>query len=200
MNKTDTILREARGTILTRLDIDTLARKYHFEKFKLRKLLLNGGNLVTIFRGVYYLRNYEEKKLSYLKYSAYELLALGLHQKRVRWYFGLDTALKFLNVTHEVFPVNIVINDTFNRIKPMDIAGSKFLFLKLKPALFFGIKEIRTKNEIILFYSAMEKTILDILYLKKPVNLQEFKFNKSLLLQASIKYTRIVQKKIKELL
>ncbi|MEK6893792.1 MAG: hypothetical protein AABX07_06355 [Nanoarchaeota archaeon] len=200
MNKIDTILREAKGKILTRKDFDSLATKYKFDKDTLRRVMLNKGYLITIFRGVYYLKDYEEKKLNSLKYSSYELLALGLEKRGVKWYFGLNTALKFLGLTHEVFPVNIVINNKFNRTKPMKIAGSSFFFVKLKPSLFFDIKKENTANDISLYYSNIEKTILDMIYLKKEVDLKEYKFNKSLFLRESNKYNRIVKKKIKEML
>jgi hypothetical protein len=200
MNKIDTILREAKGKILTRKDFDSLATKYKFDKDTLRKVMLNKGYLITIFRGVYYLKDYEEKKLNSLKYSPYELLALGLEKKNVKWYFGLNTSLKFLGLTHEVFPVNIVINDKFNRTKPMKIAGSSFFFVKLKPSLFFDMKKESTGNNISLYYSNIEKTLLDMIYLKKEVDLKEYKFNKSLFFRESNKYNRIVKKKIKEML
>jgi hypothetical protein len=61
MNKIDTILREAKSKIITRKDFDSLASKYNFNKFTLRRVMLNKGYLVTIFRGVYYLKSYEEK-------------------------------------------------------------------------------------------------------------------------------------------
>ena len=198
MNKIDTILREAKGKILTRKDFDSLAAKYKFNKDILRRVMLNKRYLITIFRGVYYLKDYEEKKLNSLKYSPYELLALGLKKKNVKWYFGLNTALKFLGLTHEVFPVNIVINDKFNRTKPMKIAGSSFFFMKLKPSLFFDMKKENTGNNISIYYSNIEKTMLDMIYLKKNVDLKEYKFNKSLFLKESNKYNRIVKKKIKE--
>jgi len=200
MNKIDTILREAKGKILTRKDFDSLASKYKFDKNTLRKVMLNKGYLLTIFRGIYYLKNYEEKKLSSLKYSAYELLALGLEKRGIKWYFGLNTALKFLGLTHEVFPVNIVINDKFNRTKPMKIAGSSFFFMKLKPSLFFDIKKESTRNDISLYYSNTEKTMLDMIYLKKDVDIKEYKFNKTVFLKEATKYNRIVKKKIKEML
>jgi len=200
MNKIDTILREANGKILTRKDFDSLATKYKFDKDVLRRVMLNKDYLITIFRGVYYLRNYEEKKLNSLKYSPYELLALGLEKKGIKWYFGLNTALKFLGLTHEVFPVNIVINNKFNRTKPMKIAGSSFFFIKLKPDLFFEIKETKTNNNICLYHSGLEKTLLDMIYLKKNIDLSEYKFNKSLFLKESTKYNRIVKKRINETL
>jgi len=200
MNKIDTILREANGKILTRKDFDSLATKYKFDKDTLRRVMLNKGYLITIFRGVYYLKDYEEKKLNSLKYSPYELLALGLEKRGIKWYFGLNTALKFLGLTHEVFPINIVINNKFNRTKPMKIAGSSFFFVKLKPSLFFDIKKEKTGNNIFLYFSGLEKTLLDMIYLKKEVDIKEYKFNKSLFLKESSKYNRIIKNKIKELL
>ena len=194
MNKIDTVLREAKEKIVTRKDFDILAGKYNFDKLTLRKVMLNKGYLITIFRGVYYLKDYEEKRFNTLKYSPYELLALGLEKNAVKWYFGLNTSLKFLNLTHEVFPLNIVINNKFNRIKPMKIVGSSFFFIKLKPSLFFGIKKLKTENNISLYYSSLEKTLLDMIYLKKKVDLSEYKFNKSLFLKWSEGYNRNVKK------
>ncbi len=199
MNKIDTILREAKGEILTREDFDSLANKYRFDKDTLRRVMLNKGYLVTIFRGVYYLKDYEEKKLNSLKYSPYELLALGLEKKGVKWYFGLNSALKFLGLTHEVFPVNMVVNNKFNRTKPMKIAGSSFFFVKLKDSLFFDIKKETSANNIYLYYSNIEKTLLDMIYLKKNIDLNEYNFNKSVFLKESSKYPRVVKKKIEEL-
>ena len=200
MNKIDTVLREAKVKILTRKDFDILANKYSFDKNILRRVMLNKGYLVTIFRGVYYLKSYEEKKLNSLRYSAYELLSLGLEKKGVKWYFGLNTALKFLGLTHEVFPVNIVINNKFNRTKSMKIAGSSFFFIKLKHSLFFDIKKEKTGNNAFLYYSGLEKTLLDMIYLKKNIDLNEYKINNLLFLKESNKYNRIVKKKIKEML
>lgn len=200
MRKIHTILRETKSRIVTRSELDRLADKYHFNKIGLRKLLLNKGYLITIFRGVYYLRSYEEKKFNAIKYSPYELLSLGLKAKGIKWYFGLSTALKLLGLTHEVFPVNIVINDKFHRNKPMKIAGSSFLFIELKPALLFDIKKIKTENKIEIYHSKLEKTLLDMLYLKKTVDLKEYKFNKPLLLKKSDRYNQVLKNKVKEAL
>src|SRR3989344_1304603 len=136
MNKIDTILREAKGKILTREDFDSLATKYKFDKDILRRVMLNKGYIITIFRGVYYLKGYEEKKLNLIRYSAYELLSLGLEKKG---------------------------------------------------------------NNIFLYFSGLEKTLLDMIYLKKEVDIKEYKFNKSLFLKESSKYNRIITKKTKEL-
>lgn len=124
------------------------------------KYFISRGYLVRIFKGVFYVRSLDELKLGRVKYSHLELVSKGLELKEVRnWYFGLYTALKLNNLTHEHFTMDYVINDRIFRAKPMEIAGYKFRFLKLKPALFdFGI----VKNES--RYSDPEKTILDFIY------------------------------------
>ncbi len=200
MGKINIILRELKEKIITRKDLDRLAIKYGFNKTALRKLLLNKKYLITIFRGLYYLRDYEEKKFNTLKYSSYELLSKGLEKKGVKWYFGLNTAIKFLNLTHEVSPVNIVINDKFNRIKTMKIAGTSFFFIKIKPSLFFGINKIKTKNNILLNYSNLEKTLLDLIYLKKNIYLKEYKFDKHIFQKYLSKYDTTTKRKVKEML
>ena len=201
MKKINIVLRELKAKIVTRKDLDSLANKYKFNKSSLRILLLNKGYLITIFRGVYYLRNYEEKKFNTIKYSPYELLSKGLEIKGVKkWYFGLNSAFKFLNLTHEVFPINFIINDKFNRIKPMKIAGTSFFFIKIKPSLFFGITKIKTNNGILLNHSDLEKTLLDLIYLKKNVDLKEYKFNKSILTKYLNKYDTTTKRKVKEII
>lgn len=178
MKNIEVVLRELREKIVTRGDIDKIAKKYSINPLSLRKLLLNKKYLITVFRGIYYLRNYEERKFNTMKFSPFELLSAGLKIKGVKWYFGLSTALKLLNLTHEVFPFNCVINNKFNRIKPVEIAGSKFLFIKIKPPLFFGIKKMKTKNNIFLYFSNPEKTMLDFVYLKKRISIKEYSLSK----------------------
>jgi len=200
MKKIDIVLRELKSKIVTRKDLDSLAAKYKFNKTSLRIFLLNKGYLITIFRGVYYLRSYEEKKFNTIKYSPYELLSKGLEIKGVKnWYIGLNSALKFLNLTHEIFPINFIINDKFNRVKPMKIAGTSFFFIKIKPSLFFGVNKIKTNNNIILNYSNLEKTLLDLIYLKRGVDLKEYKFSKPLLINYLNKYNTATKMRVKEI-
>lgn len=124
------------------------------------KYFISRGYLVRIFRGVFYVRSLDELKLGKVKYSHLDLVSRGLELKGVKnWYFGLYTALKLNNMTHEHFTIDYVINDRIFRAKPIEIAGCKFRFLKLKPSLFnFGI----AKNG--LRCSDPEKTILDFIY------------------------------------
>lgn len=120
------------------------------------------GYLVRIFRGIFYVRNLEEHNLGKTKYSHFELVAKGLALKKItKWYFGLHSALKFNNMTHEEFTINHVFNDSLFRAHPINILGYKFHFHKISASLLtFGI----ITNDMIR-YSDPEKTILDFLYL-----------------------------------
>ena len=122
--------------------------------------LLPRGYLIRIFRGIFYIKSLEEIELSKAKYNHLELVAKGLELKNVKnWYFGLYTALKLNNMTHEHFATDYVVSDKIFRAKPMNIADHKFKFVKLASSLFgFGI----TKDK--LRHSDAEKTILDFIY------------------------------------
>lgn len=117
---------------------------------------------VRILRGIFYVKSLEEAKLGRSRYNHLELVAKGLELKRVsKWYFGLHTALKLNNMTHEHFAVEDVINDKLFRANPFTIAGYKFKFSKLSSALLdFGTK--KGKNGV--RYSDREKTVLDFIY------------------------------------
>ena len=161
MKKTEIILREYSlngKKIITAPELKELCKTYSFDFKKTKVTLLNKGYLITIFKGIYYLKDYNEKKTGIIKYNANELLSLGLKEKGIKnWYLGLNTALKYQNMTHEIFAVNYVLNDKFNRINPLNIHESKFLFRKIKTPLFsFGIKKATTKNNIPINYSDPE--------------------------------------------
>jgi predicted transcriptional regulator of viral defense system len=120
------------------------------------------GYIIRIFRGVFYVKSVEEFELGRSKYSHMELVAKGLELKKVRnWYFGLHTALKLNNMTHEHFAIEDVVNDKIFRANPITITGYKFKFVKLSSALLgFGVKKEKGIN-----YSDPEKTILDFIYI-----------------------------------
>lgn len=121
-------------------------------------------SLVRIFRGIFYVKSLEEFKLGKSKYNHLELVARGLELKGVKkWYFGLHTALKHNNMTHEYFTIDEVISDSLFRSNPINIAGYRFKFIKLSPSLLeFGIERNGR-----LYYSDPEKTILDFIYLSR---------------------------------
>src|SRR4030043_563174 len=85
--------------------------------------LVSRGYLIRIFKGIFYVKSLDEVKLGKSKYSHLELVAKGLELKGVKnWYFGLYTALKLNNMTHEHFAIDYVINDKLFRAKPIGIA------------------------------------------------------------------------------
>ena len=140
--------------------------KQHCKSMKLNyetviRYFASRGYLVRIFRGIFFIKSLDETKLGKTKYNYMELVAKGLEIKNVKnWYFGLYTALKLNNMTHEHFTVDYVVSDKIFRAKAMNIAGYKFKFIKLTPQLLqFGI----TKDG--LRYSDAEKTILDFIYI-----------------------------------
>lgn len=123
------------------------------------------GHLIRIFRGIFYVRPPEGLVMGGMKYNYLELVAKGLELKGVKnWYFGLHTALKLNNMTHEYFTIDEVISDSLFRPRPINIAGYRFKFVKISPSLLeFGIK--KDKENPMLHYSDPEKTILDFIYL-----------------------------------
>jgi len=123
--------------------------------------LISRGHLVRIFKGTFYLKTFDEVKLGTVDPSHFDLVSKGLEMKGItNWYFGLNTALKFNNATHEHFTLNYVINDKILRTKPIKINGYRYKFVKLTNRLFgFGIHTNKYR------YSDIEKTILDFIYL-----------------------------------
>ena len=120
--------------------------------------LLRKKYLIRIFRGIFYVRSVEEVILGRSKYSHFQLVARGLELKKIEnWYFGLHTALKLNNMTHEYFAIEDVLSDTLFRAAPISIAGHKFRFTKISSSLMdFGTLKDRGIR-----FSDPEKTILD---------------------------------------
>ncbi|MDG6933788.1 MAG: hypothetical protein JRN68_03735 [Nitrososphaerota archaeon] len=118
--------------------------------------------VVRIFRGIFYLKSLDELQLGRSRYNHLELVSKGLEVKGVtNWYFGLHSAPKLNNMTHEHFSIEEVISDSIFRRKPMNIAGYKFRFVKLSSRLVgFGVVEVGGIR-----YSDPEKTILDFVYI-----------------------------------
>ena len=141
-------------------EIKKYCRSLNLNYEKNLRYLLSRNYLVRIFKGIFYLKSMEEIKIGRSRYNILELVAKGIAIKGVEnWYFGLYTALKLNNLTHEHFVVDYVISDSLFRAKPMEISGYKFRFVKLKPSLLgFGINNGKIR------YSDPEKTILDFIY------------------------------------
>jgi len=163
MKKTSLLLKKLRmdeKEFVTSEELKGYCKSMDLSYEKSIKYFVYRGYLTRIFKGIFYVKPLDEVKMGKSKYSHLELVAKGLDLKGVKnWYFGLYTALKLNNMTHEHFAVEYVVNDELFRPKPMSIAGYKFRFIKLAPRLLkFGI----IKNTI--RYSDAEKTILDFIY------------------------------------
>lgn len=154
--------------------------------------LLKRRSLVRIFKGMFYIKSLEEIRLGKRKYNHLEIVSRGLELKGIKnWYFGLHTALKLNNMTHEHFAVEEVVSDSLFRAKPVSIAGYKFKFVKISPPLLrFGIRDENGGVR----YSDPEKTILDFIYLWRHGGME---FNRNLM-EVSDWSENISRKRLKE--
>lgn len=160
-----------------------------------------------IFKGIFYKPSIKERKLETLETDTIAATIKALKWKKVtNWYFGLDSAIRLNNLTHEYFAVDFIVNDTLFRAKPITILGHKIRFIKLKKELCsFGI--VSKDN---LRFSDNEKTVLDIVYLSRYGGLGETEIkakitdllkhcSKAKLLKYSKKYNAKVQEFIGEI-
>ena len=143
-------------------ELESLCKELKKDYKDVVRYLLARKYLIRIFRGIFYVKSIEEIEWGKINLSPPDLVANGLKLKGIKdWYFGLYTALRLNNLTHEYFSVDYVINDKIFRAREINIAGYKFKFIKIKPSLIFGI----TERDNIRF-SDVEKTILDFIYRK----------------------------------
>lgn len=165
--KTDVLLRKLRmdnREFVTSGELRAYCRSLKLDYGIAIRHLVPRGYMVRILKGIFYVKSPDELELGRSKYNHLELVAKGLELKKVaNWYFGLHTALKLNNMTHETFAIEDVISDKLFRANPFTIAGYKFKFSKLsKPSLFgFGTR----KGEHGVKYSDPEKTVLDFIYI-----------------------------------
>ncbi|KKN05168.1 hypothetical protein LCGC14_1090090 [marine sediment metagenome] len=146
---------------ITSTEIKIYCNSLNLDYENIIRYLIRRKYFIRIFKCIFYVKFLEEIKYKTNKYSHFELISKGLELKGVRnWYFGLYTALKLNNATHEYFTIDYVISDSLYRNNPMTIYNRKFKFHKFKPSLLkFGIIKDDLK------YSDLEKTILDFIYL-----------------------------------
>jgi len=155
------LARDNRKFILSN-EIKDYCKRLSLDYLPTIKYLLRNKYLARIFRGIFYIYSIEERKLGKSEMNSFKILKEALKIKGVKnWYFGLETGLKFNNLTHEYFTIDYIINDKIFRAKPIIIMSKKVKFYRLSPKMFlFGIIK---KN---INYSDSEKTLLDLLYLK----------------------------------
>jgi predicted transcriptional regulator of viral defense system len=139
MNKTSLLLKKLRieeKEFVTSDELKNYCKPMDLNYEATIKYFIYRGYLTRIFKGIFHVKSLDDVKLGKAKYNHLELVSKGLELKGIKnWYFGLYTALKLNNMTHEHFAVDYVINDKLLRPKPMTISGYKFRFLKLSPRL-----------------------------------------------------------------
>jgi hypothetical protein len=146
---------------ITRDEFVSDCNKLGLDYYKLIRYLISNRYVETIFRGVFYVYSLEERKLGKIDMSFYEILKSALELKGVKnWYFGLETALKFNDLTHEFFTVTYIVNDTIARTRIRKIMGRKVKFHRFVGKMFF----FGVVNHVFP-YSDSEKTLLDLYYL-----------------------------------
>ncbi|MCK5310160.1 MAG: hypothetical protein KAJ64_05885 [Thermoplasmata archaeon] len=150
-----------KNKVTTSQRINQLALNLGKNEERTLRYLQEHGYIIRVLRGYYYVKNPEEREMKKLEHSIYEIIAMALKVKGVKdWYYGLETALKMNNMTHEYFSIDYVVTNTYETTKVITIMDKKFKFLKWNKKHFqFGIK----KKELIR-YSDKEKTVLDMAY------------------------------------
>jgi hypothetical protein len=154
-----------------------------------------------ILGNYYYVYSLEERHNHYCNLSEEELIFIVLKKMRVKWYLGLESALKRNKIVWQVFNVAIIVNSHFSGIKKL--GNSKFKFIKTKEKrLSFGLIKAETNNKIEYLYSDLEKTYLDFLYFSKGKNIEnmnknlDFKIRKGRLKKYAMNYSGKIQEAI----
>ncbi|MEA3414310.1 MAG: hypothetical protein U9Q99_02180 [Nanoarchaeota archaeon] len=156
-----------------------------------------------ILMDYYYVYSLEERYSHYCKFSEEELIFFVLEKIDVKWYLGLESALKENKITWQALNIITIINNHFSGIKKL--GNSKFKFIKTKDNKFkFGLIKKKTNNSIVYFYSDLEKTYLDFLYFYsyKGKDVETMKKNLDFKIKKSkiIKYAKYYSKKIREVI
>jgi len=151
----------------------------------------------------YYVYSLEERYNHYCKFSEEELIFFILEKIDVKWYLGLESALKENKITWQALNIITIINNHFSGIKKL--GNSKFNFIKTKDNKFkFGLIKKKTHNNVIYYYSDLEKTYLDFLYFYsyKGKDVKTMKKNLDFKIKKSkvIKYAKYYSKKIQEII
>ena len=149
----------------------------------------------------YYVFSLEERHNHYCNFSEEELVFFVLEKMRVRWYLGLETALKENKITWQALNVVIIVNNNLSGIKKL--GNSEFKFIKTKEERFnFGLIKKETNNKVSYFYSDLEKTYLDFLYFYKEKDIEnmkkhlDFEVKKDKLKRYAINYSKKIQEAI----
>lgn len=149
---------------VTTKEIRTYCNKFGFDHANVIRYYSRRGYFVRLFKGIFYIRHPEDIREGRSRYNHMELVAHGLRLKGVKnWYFGLHTALKLNNLTHEYFVIDEIINDVLSRPDPVTIDNHKFRFVKTSRL----DTDLGVIKDGVIRYSDPEKTVADFVYIWK---------------------------------
>lgn len=165
--------------------------------------LRKNNYIKRILGDYYYVYSLEERYNHYCKFSEEELVFLVLEEMNIKWYLGLESALKENKITWQALNIITIINNHFSGIKKL--GNSKFKFTKTKDNKFkFGLIKKKTNNSVAYYYSDLEKIYLDFLYFYsyKGKNIKTMKKNLDFRIKKNkvIKYAKYYSNKIQEVI
>lgn len=151
----------------------------------------------------YYVYSLEERYNKYCKFSEEELIFLVLEKMKIKWYLGLESALKENRITWQALNIVTIVDNHFSGVKKL--GNAKFKFIKTKDNKFeFGLIKKKTNNSVGYFYSDLEKTYLDFLYFSsyEGKDIKGLKKNLDFKIENSkiIKYAKHYPNKIQEVI
>ena len=150
------------GKVAIRDSVENVCQRFGANATNTINFMISYGYFTRIIRGLYYVKTLEEFTLK-KAVDIYKVLSLGMDELKIRWYFGLHTALRFNGVTHEFSDTVFILNDEIFRPKIVKVSGERVRFIKMSPSLFgFGVIERDNVK-----FSDLEKTILDLVYLSR---------------------------------
>ena len=154
---------------ITRNTIRGYCKELHLDYYTVIRYLTSNDYLIRILRGIFYIKSIEERRLKKIDISCSDAIKEAFKIKGIKnWYFGLESAIKLNNLTHEYFAIETIITDAIFRPRPIDILGVKVKLIKINESLFkFGLTGDEFK------YSDTEKTLLDMIYLGRYNNYSE---------------------------
>ncbi len=159
---TQFIFSKYEGKVITKEELREACERFGESFEYIVNYYISRGYLIRILRGVYYVKTLEEYKFGKTP-DPMTLISKAMNKLKLKWYFGLYTALRLNGITYEYYSRIFLVTPAITRPKPVTILGERVQFVKLKESLLgFGVVK---RGEI--QYSDLEKTLLDFIYLKR---------------------------------
>jgi len=162
------ILSSFEEKLVKRSDINNRFKEILQDEFNknIIRNLRHCNDIIYVIFDYYYVVSPLEKSGHYLKYSTNEMIYAVLNKLNIKWYHGLDSALEYNQIIWQGIVNPVIINNNISGKRIVN--GVTYIFHKIKDNLFdFGSIKKKTNNNIVFYYSDIEKTYLDFLYLKK---------------------------------